>query len=67
MANVRFELEKTINMLTDNLNVLVREAQILTDRENLLEKKLKLAYEQVSILYSFFLIIFHDEKNSSRS
>lgn len=46
MANVRFELEKTINMLTDNLNVLVREAQILTDRENLLEKKLKLAYEQ---------------------
>ncbi|RKF77676.1 hypothetical protein GcC1_061017 [Golovinomyces cichoracearum] len=57
MANVRFELEKTINMLTDNLNVLVREAQILTDRENLLEKKLKLAYEQYQLLAKKFAAV----------
>ncbi|TQS39234.1 hypothetical protein Golomagni_00245 [Golovinomyces magnicellulatus] len=54
MANVSFELEKTINVLIENLNVLVREAQLLTDRENLLEKKLRFAYEQYQLLADKF-------------
>lgn len=47
------DYDELIKTLTDNFNVLADEVQLLSDRKQILEHKLRFAHEQVSTsLYS---------------
>ena len=42
------DYDELIKTLTDNFNVLADEVQLLSDRKQILEHKLRFAHEQVS-------------------